>query len=102
MPADSRDPLEPEEPGDHRPLDPGTMVDRYDQLIAFEQGVLARMRALRERLPHSARAFVDDGDIRPLQGLIERFERRREFWCDRLAPDDDRRAGTMGDDRGDG
>lgn len=88
MPRSRQDPHRRDRRDGFEPLDPRAMVARYDQLIAFQEGVLRRMRGLRQDLSPSARALVDERDIRPLRGLITRFRRRRSYWRRRLADEE--------------
>jgi hypothetical protein len=59
-------------------------VDAYERLVAFERTVLDEMRRLREGAPAELQPMIDSSNIRPMEQLIEEFDRRRGAWARRL------------------
>ena len=55
-------------------------VGFYEELLTFEQNMLATMGQLRERSRPEIRDAVDESNIRPLEQLIGNFRERMAFW----------------------
>ncbi len=60
-------------------------VEFYEELLNFEQNMLAQMRQLRERSRAEIGNAVDESNIQPLEQLIENFRNRLTFWEGRVA-----------------
>jgi len=75
--------LEGEDPDTQFGQDARHWVAIYRELIAFKANVLARVQAQVRRLPESSRAEATAADVPIIEGQLERYRRRLEFWYQR-------------------
>lgn len=72
--------LEGEDPRTGFPQDARHWIAVYREMIGFKEDLLDRIRTLLTTLPAAARQDVMDNDISLLEGQLQRYHRRLEFW----------------------
>lgn len=72
--------LEGENPRSAFPRDARHWIAVYSEMITFTDDLIARMRAQLRELPSAGRKNVMDNDLALLEGNVQRYRRRREYW----------------------
>jgi DNA-binding response OmpR family regulator len=75
--------LEGEDPDTQFAQDARHWVSIYRELIAFKTGVVARVQAQVRKLPAPSRAEATAADLAIIEGQLERYRRRLEFWYEK-------------------
>ena len=74
--------LEGEDPGSMRPQDTRHWISVYREMIAFKDDLLKRVIGNLEHVSAAAKSDLSD-DVTLIQGQLDRYQRRMDFWVER-------------------
>src|ERR1700681_3141444 len=74
--------LEGEDPESMRPQDTRHWISVYREMIPFKDDLLKRVTANLERVSAAAKLDLSD-DVTLIQGQLDRYQRRMDFWVER-------------------
>jgi DNA-binding response OmpR family regulator len=74
--------LEGEDPESMRPQDTKHWISVYREMIAFKDDLLARVTGNLEHVSAAAKSDLAD-DVTLIQGQLDRYRRRMDFWVER-------------------
>lgn len=74
--------LEGEDPESMRPQDTRHWISVYREMIAFKDDLLKRVTGRLEHVSAAARSDLSD-DVTLIQGQLDRYQRRMDFWVER-------------------
>ena len=74
--------LEGEDPESMRPQDTKHWISVYREMIAFKDDLLVRVAGGLEHVSDAARSDLSD-DVTLIQGQLDRYRRRMDFWVER-------------------
>ena len=74
--------LEGEDPESMRPQDTRHWISVYREMIAFKDDLLKRVIGRLEHVSAAAKSDLSD-DVTLIQGQLDRYQRRMDFWVER-------------------